>query len=314
MRDSAADARRRLVLARRLFDEGRPEDAVALAETALAVLERGLGPNNPDAAAACVELSIYHERLSQYDRAERYARRSNVITEMYPRTDETLLRLRVQALGRLAGIERIRDRLGSAEVLYRSALQLVEDGTWPTVSEVVALMTGLGEVYRYAGRYEEAEAIYRQGLTMIGPDHLTSASLWHNLGELERARGDYSLGEPYARRALVLRIRSLGPDHALVADDRAGLAAILAGQGKFEEAELLYRQALATYERVFPPDNFELAVACNDFGVMQAARGRTSEAGRLYRRSIDIKRKLLGRDHPEVQVTLENIANLHPLG
>ena len=75
MLDPVTEARRRLGLARRFYDEGRADEAIAVAETALAVIEHARGRNDPALAAACIELSSLHERLSQYDRAERYARR-----------------------------------------------------------------------------------------------------------------------------------------------------------------------------------------------------------------------------------------------
>src|SRR6185295_11154748 len=108
MLDPLAEARRRLGLARQIAEAGRTEDAVAVAETALAVAEQIRIPNHPAVADACNELSRLHERLSRYNKAERYAKRSIVITEEYSRLDESLVRLRVGALGALAAVERVR--------------------------------------------------------------------------------------------------------------------------------------------------------------------------------------------------------------
>ena len=40
------------------------------------------------------------------------------------------------------------------------------------------------------------------------------------------------------------------------------------------------------------------------------AQGRTDEAERLYRRAVALKEKLLGADHPDVAMTLNNLAVL----
>ena len=48
------------------------------------------------------------------------------------------------------------------------------------------------------GRYDEAEPLYKKALAIlertIGPAHPDIASLYHNLGGLEHARGHYAKG------------------------------------------------------------------------------------------------------------------------
>jgi len=68
-----------------------------------------------------------------------------------------------------------------------------------------------------------------------GPEASVLASLYHNLGGLEHARGAFATGEPLARRAVAIRTRTLGPEHPDVAADMAALAALLDGQGKYDE-------------------------------------------------------------------------------
>ena len=46
---------------------------------------------------------------------------------------------------------------------------------------------------------------------LIDPEHPDVATLYHNLGGLEHARGRYTRGEPWARRAVAVRERALGP-------------------------------------------------------------------------------------------------------
>lgn len=83
---------------------------------------------------------------------------------------------------------------------------------------------------------------------VYGPDHVALATLCHNLGGLEHARGQHARGEPWARRAVLLREAALGPDHPVVAEDVAALAAILDGLGQRDEAEALYWRAIRTFE------------------------------------------------------------------
>src|SRR5436309_1759962 len=93
---------------------------------------------------------------------------------------------------------------------------------------VVALYPVIAE-----GRIDEAESVYQRARAILlaarGEESPEVATLYHNLGGLEHARGRYSRGEPFARHGLEIRERVLGPGHPNVAADAAALAAILDG-------------------------------------------------------------------------------------
>ena len=96
-------------------------------------------------------------------------------------------------------------------------------------------------VHKYAARFDDAEALCRRALGIIeaacGPDHIDAATIWHNLGGVEHARGRFVGGEIYARRSVQIRETVLGPDHVAVAADLAALAALVQEQQRFDEAE-----------------------------------------------------------------------------
>jgi hypothetical protein len=70
-------------------------------------------------------------------------------------------------------------------------------------------------LYKYTGCFREALRLYRRALTIavkvLGPEHPEVATLCHNLGGLEHARGRYARGEPFARRSVAIREKALGP-------------------------------------------------------------------------------------------------------
>ena len=68
-------------------------------------------------------------------------------------------------------------------------------------------------------------------------DHIDTATIWHNLGGVEHARGRFVDGEIYARRSVQIRETVLGPDHVAVAADLAALAALVQEQRRCDEAE-----------------------------------------------------------------------------
>jgi tetratricopeptide (TPR) repeat protein len=191
-------------------------------------------------------------------------------------------------------------RYAESEALLRRALAIAAESAPADTTHLCGLWNELGVLYKYMGRFDEAG---RHGAVL--------ATVYHNLGGLEHARGRYAAGEPFARRAVAIRERLLGPDHPDVAADLAALAPILDAQGKRDEAAALMLRSLAILERTYGPNHYEVAVSLNNLAALRAAEGQTAEARRLYERSLAIKERQLGPRHPDVATTLNNLAVLH---
>src|SRR5207237_486877 len=116
------------------------------------------------------------------------------------------------------------------------------------------------------GRFDEAVVFYGQALPMLKAEARRSgerdalATLYHNLGGIEHARGRYAAGEPHARRSVALREAARGPDDVAVAADVAALAALVEGRGRLDEAAALYGRALAIFRRKLGPRSAEVAL------------------------------------------------------
>jgi tetratricopeptide (TPR) repeat protein len=158
-------------------------------------------------------------------------------------------------------------------------------------------------------RYDEARALYRRALSLLtslpDPSSDDIATLYHNLGGIEHAAGDYAAGEPLARRGLAIRTSGPGSDPRLVAADQAALAAILDGLGQYEESERLYLEALRVFEEA--ADDREIAVTLNGLGAQYAQRGRLDRAVALLERACALKLQALGARHPDLAVSLNNL-------
>jgi tetratricopeptide (TPR) repeat protein len=177
---------------------------------------------------------------------------------------------------------------------------------------LVAALNALGLLSKDLGRYDEARGHYERALALLegadatDPDDI--ATVYHNLGGIEHARGDYAAGEAFARRGLAIRTSLDNGDPFLIAADRVALAAILDGLTRYPEAERLYVEAVAVFERTPGEHEVEQGVALNDLGAQYAGRGWLDEAEALLTRAVDLKRRALGSRHPDTAVTLNNLA------
>ena len=99
-----------------------------------------------------------------------------------------------------------------------------------------ARLNRLGLRCKAEARYDEGRAHYERALALLtgrpAPDIDAIATLYHNLGGIEHARGDYATAEGFARRGVALREGIEDADPGDLAADRSALAAILDGQGR----------------------------------------------------------------------------------
>jgi tetratricopeptide (TPR) repeat protein len=294
---------------------GAVERAHALATEALGVFEAESGAFHPDVANVLNCLARVQEQRADYAAAEASARRSvDIMHKVREQADgEDIDRLYLQSLTCLGDVVRIHGRYAEAEPYLREAIAIGEASLGGEDEDVVTALNSLAVLFKYNGRFDEAAALYARALRAAeaaGAGDESLATLLHNIGGLEHARGNYAAGEAPARRSVELRERALGPDHPLVAADLAALAAIVDGLGRHGEAEGMYVRALSIFERTYGPDHYEIAVNLNNLAGVRHAQGRLAEGEFLYRRALTIKETLLGSDHPDVALTLNNLALL----
>ncbi|MBV6395288.1 MAG: hypothetical protein HFACDABA_00863 [Anaerolineales bacterium] len=236
-----------------------------------------------------------------------------IIQELTEQGTETI---RLRAMGLKGNALRHLARYAEAEETLRSALDYAIENFGETHEETSAARNHLGILYKYTGNFDEAERLYRAALGYL-PDKESSlaAALYHNLGGLAHARGDFAGGEADARKAWEINRRLLGEDHPTTLADAAAYAGVLDGLGRYEESEPIYRRALEAFERIYGPEHYEIVVNLNNLANVRYARGDSAEAEELFRRSLAIKEKTLGTNHPDTALTANNLGVLlHSLG
>ena len=86
-----------------------------------------------------------------------------------------------------------------------------------------------------AGRFSEAEGLYRQALEIaratIGETHPNYATRLNNLAAVVQSQGKFAAAEPFYQQAIVILDATLGPDHPTTVTIKANYAAMQAKQG-----------------------------------------------------------------------------------
>jgi tetratricopeptide (TPR) repeat protein len=179
---------------------------------------------------------------------------------------------------------------------------------------LIVFLNDLGVACKFAGHFEEADAAYERALVIADSAPAAygdaRATLLHNLGGLEHARGCPQIGEGHARRGLALRKAHAAVDAASVAADLSALASLVDAQHRHDEASALYREALHIWSTHSAVSQSDVAVALANLAAVEHRRGRSADAEATYRLALDLREQAIGRRHPDLAPTLNNLGLL----
>ena len=179
---------------------------------------------------------------------------------------------------------------------------------------ILELRNRRASAFRFLGRYQDAEAEYRQvldaRLRVLGPDHPDTLTTRHNIAWVLAAQGKPADAEAEYRQVLDAKLRVLGPDHPDTLAARHDIASVLADQGKPADAEAEYRQVLDARLRVLGPDHPDTLTTRHEIARVLAAQGKPADAEAEFRQVLDARLRVLGPDHPDTRATVNWLKHL----
>lgn len=219
----------------------------------------------------------------------------------------------VRALRALGSDQRRRGHYEEAATTLRDALRLATARFGANSLERAGVLNELGVVSKFTGSFADAERCYAEvraiqdahGLAMSAD----RATLLHNLGGLDHARGELVRAETFARQSVELHAQALGEDHLATDLDRIALAAILDGNGRSGEAEELLETSIPRLRKRLGTHP-EVAVAVNNLGAIFQRAGDLDRAEGCYREALTIKEAYAGVQSPTLAATLNNLGTV----
>ncbi|MBE9098235.1 tetratricopeptide repeat protein [filamentous cyanobacterium LEGE 07170] len=295
-----------------LYQQGRYNEAIPLAQQALELRETVLGETHPDVAISLNNLAELYRLQGNYAAAEPLYQRSLTILEaVLGETHPTV----ATSLNNLALLYQDQGNYAAAEPLYQRSLTIRETALGDTHPDVAISLNNLAELYRLQGNYAAAEPLYQRSLTILetvlGETHPTVATSLNNLALLYQDQGNYVAAEPLYQRALSIYETVLGDTHPDVAQSLNNLAVLYQSQGNYVAAEPLYQRALSIYETVLGDTHPGVAQSLNNLAVLYQDQGNYGAAEPLYQRALSIYETVLGDTHPGVAQSLNNLAGLY---
>jgi CHAT domain-containing protein/Tfp pilus assembly protein PilF len=277
------------------YGEGKLDAAVPLAQRALVLREKWLGPDHVEVAKSLNNLALLYKEKGEYGRAEPLYQRALAIWEKELGHDHPGVAVGANNLARLYEAKGEYDR---AEPLYQRALAIFEKAVGFDPIVVASPLDNLALLYQKKGEYGRAEPLYQRALAIwensAGPNHPYVAIAANNLAALYVEKGEYERAEPLAQRALAIREKAFGEWHPDVATTLNNLAALYHFKGDYGHALPLYERAVAIRERALGPDHPEVADSLYNLAALHWASGRLPMAIDVLTRGADAREKTLG--------------------
>ncbi len=302
------ESRLLMAQATRLWRSYKYTEALPLAEKAVAIRERELGPENPEVGFAVFTLANIYSDLPDLKKAEANYLRA--------------IEIRAKALGAdhfsLAGIYnnfgfvyKEQGQYAKAEALYQKALDIRERVLEPDHLLIASAMNNLANVARLLGNDTKAAQFYRKVLEIrekaLGPEDPEVATALNNLANNS---SDLATAEPLYLRALAIREKKLAPDSPDIAQTLYNLAVLYMAAGDVAKADAACTRALAIAEKSLGPEHPFTTYPMNLSAAVAKSKGDFDKAEQLFERAALIKEKVQGSRHPDLGGTYTNLANL----
>jgi tetratricopeptide (TPR) repeat protein len=316
---AATDKDRQLQEARKLSAEsiglyhaGKYDEACPLAERALEIRRRELGPDHLDVANSLNNLGNIYYFKGDYAKAEPLYQHALALRKKWLGPEHHQV---AGLLNNLALIYYDQGEYEKAEQVHQHVLTILEKTLGPEHPQVANSLNNLAVIYRAKGDYEKAESIQKSVLAIrekaLGSEHPLVAQTLHNLANLYDNKGDSAKAELLYQRSLAIGEKALGREHPQVASSLNSLAIIYRARGDHVKAEQFQQRALAIRENTLGSEHPHVATSLSSLADINHDKGNYTKAETLYQRALAIWENTLGREHPRVAQSLNNLSALY---
>jgi len=273
-------------------EAGEYDEAKALYEQFLAIMEATLGPEHPLVAMGLNDLANVHYAMGAHEQAAPLYERARAILEAALGPEH------LDVASNLNNLAAIREGDGDhegAKRLYERALAIREAALGPQHPDVATSLNNLATVHEAIGDSDEAKVLYGRAVAIleatVGPQHPRVAVSLSNLANIHVSTGDYDEAKVLHKRACAILEAALGPEHPHVATGLNNLAKALEETGEYDEAKPLHERALVIWEAALGPEHANVAYSLLGLARVALAQHRPVDALPLAVRAVAIVEK-----------------------
>ena len=173
----------------------------------------------------------------------------------------------------------------------------------------------LGHVYYWAGRYEESEEFFRNGLELLkDKDPAKDARVGHTLssmGSVMEAQGKLDDAIAYHQRGVAAQSIFYGERHTKTAEAYNDMGNTLLAAGVYEDSLEAHLHCLSIRESLLDQSHPDMAVSMNNIAITYIRLDQAQKAIPLLQRAIDIRLETFGRFHQSTCSSYGNLARAY---
>ena len=205
-------------------------------------------------------------------------------------------------------------RLGHYPQAERLLNQVLEAAQQTSNEYDIALIySALANTYQEEMRFQEAEQLYRKGISILlrQPERsLILAIIWRNLASTLAAETDYRGALAALDRASKLVETKRLVDAKLNAEILNGRGIVYFHQGQLGKAKTYLARAAQIVPASMEPQDLSAEDVLNNLAHVYQNSGESRKAEQTYKHALELTEMRLGPSHPNVGLTLTNLGNL----
>lgn len=271
--------------------EGDPDTPIGtVLDTAAARVGTALADKPEVARAVYTSLAGVYFELGRLEASEENARRALALFDVERGIDYARA---AHALGRTLGFNDATE----ASIRHHEAALAALDGVSGAAAQRAAILNTYAHALTAAAREADAEAAYREALTLYqevdDPDVLYTLN---GLGVLYLYQGRYEEAVPLLRRA-VDRMRHVRPGSYELGEALGNVAGAYAALGRIEEALDVRQEAVAILEEAVGEEHPSTVIQRTSYASDLLLDGRVEAAQREAQRAVDVAVRAFGVEH-----------------
>jgi CHAT domain-containing protein/tetratricopeptide (TPR) repeat protein len=304
-------------------DAGNYGESEKLYEKTAALLKEVVGESHTNYAIALAGLAHVKILRTRYSEAEALLLKvleiqRTAVGENHPSY--------INVLNQLAGLYSFMGNYVLSEDYYLQCMQKYRTVYGDLHPEYSVFLNNLGTFYLESGRYEEAERAIRQSLAIhdfsLGPDHPDRMNMLAGLSNIMLRTGNLRQAEAYALESVKLTREKLGVEHPSHLSALLYLGVFYFQSGNYAKAEKIYSEVLEKQRKVTGENSSEYITALNNTGALYLTLCQNSadeneasvwamRADSCFRKVLEKDSLLLGTNHPDFALHLNNLAELY---
>ena len=282
-----------------------------LAQHALNLRQKILGPDDPKTMQSMAQLGFILDRQGHFDEAAKLESQALDHERRILGPDDPLT---IEATDQMGVILVDLGRFADGEKAARGAADSYTRLLGPENSKTLMARNHLARALWYQTRFPEAEKEYRYlldvDLRVLGPDHPQTLATMSSVAGLLLEQHRPADAEHIYRQVLSSQQRVLGPEHQTTALTLSNLSLAVETQGRLAEAERLCREVLAIRLKTLGPDHQETLGTQLDLANLLRHEGDVTQAERMHRKALANESRVLGSEHPDTLRAQSGLAEI----